>query len=204
MQVICLLTTLLASVASAHFVLTSPLSRGSDQSKGTAAPCGGFDAVGARSNLAFASDLTVNVLDPDSRVVVRYGVGDAPSKFPFVLRTHNYTTAGNYSLALDMAKIAGRTDFGTLPLGTIQVIVTSSNGVMYQCADVSVSASTPPTPATPATPSGSATPPHASGAPPAVNGTTPPKSSNGARGGVVGLAAIATQLMVVLPLALLL
>ncbi|KAJ1344012.1 hypothetical protein BSLG_001152 [Batrachochytrium salamandrivorans] len=155
--------------------------------EGTAAPCGGFDAVGARSNLAFASDLTVNVLDPDSRVVVRYGVGDAPSKFPFVLRTHNYTTAGNYSLALDMAKIAGRTDFGTLPLGTIQM-----------------SAYQPLHPPTPATPSGSATPPHASGAPPAVNGTTPPKSSNGARGGVVGLAAIATQLMVVLPLALLL
>ncbi|KAJ1345118.1 hypothetical protein BSLG_000633 [Batrachochytrium salamandrivorans] len=186
------LAAVLVPAVSAHFVLTSPPGRGFDELTEPTGPCGGFNTIGMRSSIEC-------VADTNASAVINFGPGANPTTFPYTLGHHHYAAIGEYTIMIDLAKagVPGNST-STASLGTIQVVVTSADGTLYQCADVSIGAGS--TPASPASPASSAPsiPSTSSGAP-AASGTAAAKAASGAESSLLGFTAIIRQLAAVLP-----
>ncbi|KAH6588517.1 hypothetical protein BASA61_005877 [Batrachochytrium salamandrivorans] len=198
------LAAVLVPAVSAHFVLTSPPGRGFDELTEPTGPCGGFNTIGMRSSIGMQSNITLKVADTNASAVINFGPGANPTTFPYTLGHHHYAAIGEYTITIDLAKagVPGNST-STASLGTIQVVVTSADGTLYQCADVSIGAgSTPASPASPASSASSAPgiPSTSSGAP-AASGTAAAKAASGAESSLLGFTAIIRQLAAVLPLA---
>ncbi|KAH6586504.1 hypothetical protein BASA50_000458 [Batrachochytrium salamandrivorans] len=198
------LAAVLVPAVSAHFVLTSPPGRGFDELTEPTGPCGGFNTIGMRSSIGMQSNITLKVADTNASAVINFGPGANPTTFPYTLGHHHYAAIGEYTIMIDLAKagVPGNST-STASLGTIQVVVTSADGTLYQCADVSIGAgSTPASPASPASSASSAPgiPSTSSGAP-AASGTAAAKAASGAESSLLGFTAIIRQLAAVLPLA---
>ncbi|KAH6586507.1 hypothetical protein BASA50_000461 [Batrachochytrium salamandrivorans] len=195
------LAAVLVPAVSAHFVLTSPPGRGFDELTEPTGPCGGFNTIGMRSSIGMQSNITLKVADTNASAVINFGPGANPTTFPYTLGHHHYAAIGEYTIMIDLAKagVPGNST-STASLGTIQVVVTSADGTLYQCADVSIGAGS--TPASPASPASSAPsiPSTSSGAP-AASGTAAAKAASGAESSLLGFTAIIRQLAAVLPLA---
>ncbi|KAH6602994.1 hypothetical protein BASA61_000562 [Batrachochytrium salamandrivorans] len=195
------LAAVLVPAVSAHFVLTSPPGRGFDELTEPTGPCGGFNTIGMRSSIGMQSNITLKVADTNASAVINFGPGANPTTFPYTLGHHHYAAIGEYTITIDLAKagVPGNST-STASLGTIQVVVTSADGTLYQCADVSIGAGS--TPASPASPASSAPsiPSTSSGAP-AASGTAAAKAASGAESSYLGFTVIIRQLAAVLPLA---
>ncbi|KAH6569261.1 hypothetical protein BASA81_015560 [Batrachochytrium salamandrivorans] len=198
------LAAVLVPAVSAHFVLTSPPGRGFDELTEPTGPCGGFNTIGMRSSIGMQSNITLKVADTNASAVINFGPGANPTTFPYTLGHHHYAAIGEYTITIDLAKagVPGNST-STASLGTIQVVVTSADGTLYQCADVSIGAgSTPASPASPASSASSAPGiPSTSSVAPAASGTAAAKAASGAESSLLGFTAIIRQLAAVLPLA---
>ncbi|KAH6572671.1 hypothetical protein BASA60_006482 [Batrachochytrium salamandrivorans] len=196
------LAAVLVPAVSAHFVLTSPPGRGFDELTEPTGPCGGFNTIGMRSSIGMQSNITLKVADTNASAVINFGPGANPTTFPYTLGHHHYAAIGEYTITIDLAKagVPGNST-STASLGTIQVVVTSADGTLYQCADVSIGAGS--TPASPASPASSSAPgiPSTSSVAPAASGTAAAKAASGAESSLLGFTAIIRQLAAVLPLA---
>ncbi|KAH9245805.1 hypothetical protein BASA81_016696 [Batrachochytrium salamandrivorans] len=195
------LAAVLVPAVSAHFVLTSPPGRGFDELTEPTGPCGGFNTIGMRSSIGMQSNITLKVADTNASAVINFGPGANPTTFPYTLGHHHYAAIGEYTIMIDLAKagVPGNST-STASLGTIQVVVTSADGTLYQCADVSIGAGS--TPASPASPASSApNTPSTSSVAPAASGTAAAKAASGAESSLLGFTAIIRQLAAVLPLA---
>ncbi|KAH6569265.1 hypothetical protein BASA62_005013 [Batrachochytrium salamandrivorans] len=174
------LAAVLVPAVSAHFVLTSPPGRGFDELTEPTGPCGGFNTIGMRSSIGMQSNITLKVADTNASAVINFGPGANPTTFPYTLGHHHYAAIGEYTITIDLAKagVPGNST-STASLGTIQVVVTSADGTLYQCADVSIGAGS--TPASPASPASSAPSiPSTSSVAPAASGTAAAKAASGA------------------------
>ncbi|EGF77258.1 hypothetical protein BATDEDRAFT_36124 [Batrachochytrium dendrobatidis JAM81] len=140
MQLVTAFIAALASSASAHFILTSPATRGFDELKESTAPCGGYNTVASRTNAALKSNLVLEIADANAVITVKFGPGENPTTFPYTLGSRNYTAVGNYTIPIDMtsANASGILQMGQI--GTIQVILQGTDGMLYQCADITLAA----------------------------------------------------------------
>ncbi|KAL2912599.1 hypothetical protein HK105_207907 [Polyrhizophydium stewartii] len=122
-----------AHAVSAHFILTSPPSRGFDELIESQAPCGGFNTTSAtRTTVNTLTTLNLTIADRGSQLVVKFGTGDNPTSFPVQVASAGWSDTGIFPIQISLAP----TNITSPVNGTIQIVLTSKDGVLYQCADV--------------------------------------------------------------------
>jgi len=131
----------LLPLASAHFLLNWPPSRGFDDDKAVTFPCGGFDSV-SKNRTAFPAtggpiQLDMHHTQTDIMVILALG-SDPGSNYNIVLRP-TVAEEGLGNFCLGMVSVPEGLNFTEGQDATIQVVSNGDpNGGLYQCADVTL------------------------------------------------------------------
>ncbi|KAI8907978.1 hypothetical protein EDD86DRAFT_208646 [Gorgonomyces haynaldii] len=183
----------LLSSVSAHFKLTAPPPRGFDEITQPTGPCGGFNTVGARTPLALKGNLAMDIADKDTTVNVFAGL--STTTFPTLIGKASFTALGRYQVPYDLTPLvsAGLKQGGQ---ATIQIQVQGSDGLLFGCADITLSGGQTPSTTATAAPqeshSHATTTASASSASKTAAATASPTILSGAtQAGVFGVAALA-------------
>ncbi|EGF81337.1 hypothetical protein BATDEDRAFT_36874 [Batrachochytrium dendrobatidis JAM81] len=152
MLVACLFAFAAISPAAAHFTMTSPPARGTDELVQDQGPCGGFGTPSSsRATFGGDSKVSIRMADSVAEAVIYLGVGDNPTSFPHELGRQSFTKIGVYDMSVDFSKLPDTVSDKTQ--ATVQVVLSGGHGTLYQCGDVVVNrpASAPaPAPSAPA------------------------------------------------------
>ncbi|KAI9263167.1 hypothetical protein BDA99DRAFT_407798, partial [Phascolomyces articulosus] len=132
--------TVLQSV-SAHYQLTYPQSRGFNEDREPTAPCGGFDSVSSRSQFPLQNGFVqINSGHTDYTYEVKLVTNSTnPTASDFTSAPTVAKGSRNYPadacLPIDLGNVQGLSA-GTN--ATIQVVYDGGDGLLYQCADVTL------------------------------------------------------------------
>ncbi|KAG0170636.1 hypothetical protein DFQ28_000160 [Apophysomyces sp. BC1034] len=134
------LALLLVSVASAHFQLTYPTSRGFNEDQEPTAPCGGFDSVQPRTQFPLQNGFVeIAAHHPQYTYQVNVLINNQPTTADFVAANLKQIAMGqrNYPMAACLpVNFANVTDAKNGVNATIQVLFNGGDGQLYQCTDV--------------------------------------------------------------------
>ncbi|KAK9474135.1 uncharacterized protein V1510DRAFT_412522 [Dipodascopsis tothii] len=133
----------LAGLASAHFTLNYPTSRGSDHDTQTTGPCGGLSTSSSRTAVD-ADGFPVAITS--SHTSGGFAVYFCPKSSCTTASDFNITLldtileegAGNFCMPEISIPESVLSSNGTMN-GTVQVMMISDDGNLYNCADVSLS-----------------------------------------------------------------
>ncbi|KAI9219271.1 hypothetical protein BC828DRAFT_386555 [Blastocladiella britannica] len=143
------LFAVLANTVSAHYTLTTPAARGTDEDKLVQAPCGGFNSVqGTRADWPLGQPIQINAEHANSNFTTYLSLKPAPAALadfqpisnallsglgklsvPFPLTAIPAAAAKALSVQVSGADLVGKT-------GTIMTTFDAGDGVFYQCGDV--------------------------------------------------------------------
>ena len=131
---VALKTLALASVATAHFVLNYPTSRGFDDELEPQAPCGGFNTVNStRSSFQLSGgQYQINSRHATANVEVHFSSNGQNFSSQAV---QSYTITGLGTACLSLPQLSG---YSAGDNATLQVVyrAASENEALYQCADI--------------------------------------------------------------------
>ncbi|EGF81336.1 hypothetical protein BATDEDRAFT_34896 [Batrachochytrium dendrobatidis JAM81] len=131
------LTALVASPVFAHFKLTNPPARGSDELTQDQGPCGGYNTPQtSRPDFKKDSKVSIRMADKTAEATVYLGTGGNPTSFPYQIGHQSFTKIGVYDMSVDFSKLPASVKTGSV--ATVQIILKGDHGTLYQCADVKV------------------------------------------------------------------
>nr|KAJ3416025.1 hypothetical protein HK105_001363 [Polyrhizophydium stewartii] len=137
------------------------------------------------------TNISLTIADANSSVVVNFGTGENPAAFSVPIGKGSWVARGNFSVPIDLTAA----NITTAIKGTIQVVLTGGDGVLYQCADVDFNPS-----ATSGTTTGGST-----GSSPSVSGTpaaTGMPAKAGGSNAAVSTRTVANSALMLLPVLL--
>ncbi|KAI8609614.1 hypothetical protein BC830DRAFT_1233221 [Chytriomyces sp. MP71] len=135
---------LVASAASAHFIIQSPPSRPFDDDGEAKGPCGN-QPLGARTHFPITGGSIIgDLFHPTATANFSIVIGNTDplaSQFGQVFigpGSNVQLTEGEFSAGpIDLSKVQGAVDGAS---GTIQVALSTVDGLLYQCIDVTLDA----------------------------------------------------------------
>ncbi|KAI9137135.1 hypothetical protein BKA69DRAFT_1178361 [Paraphysoderma sedebokerense] len=150
-----ILSLLLAASVNAHYKLTVPPARGSDEEKQLQGPCGGYNSVQSpRNRLSTKPEIEIKAFHPKAEFSLLISFLPNPSKtsdFVYLLNT-TLPDAKPYKIPVDLSApqtlSALSAKFGDsfktaeslvgkeATIGTIYESLEARDGVLYQCSDV--------------------------------------------------------------------
>ncbi|KAJ3230237.1 hypothetical protein HDU81_004649 [Chytriomyces hyalinus] len=197
MQALALL--LAASSAYAHFTISSPKSRKFDEDTENLGPCGN-QVLGARSQFpitggSIKGDLFHPTATANFSIVISNTDPTASQFGKLFVPIEGGKEATNVALKqgsfdsgnIDLSKISGAVDGAN---ATLQVVVTTTDGILYQCMDVTLSKDAA------AAPAGSSAASTANAAASATGATTTTTKSSAMGKGLGLLVAVAGMLFI--------
>ncbi|KAI9096658.1 hypothetical protein DFS34DRAFT_570012, partial [Phlyctochytrium arcticum] len=140
---------LIASV-SAHFELVKPTGRGFDEGREPIPPCGGFDSVQTtRSSFPLTgATISQGVYHNNARIEYFIIFSANPTAADFgsnsttrktLYPTETGINGGTHTITVDLANNTNLTSMATAGTpATIQILFDGGDGMLYQCADVTL------------------------------------------------------------------
>jgi len=140
-----LICSLFLSVVYAHWIVSSPPTRGWNDSTNPNPPCGGFSTPEANRVLYPATGLTVGwtILDGVGVVSILFGTGSNPSTFAATGQSFGVNATGQNGLG-DYVETIILPGITSSTVGTIQFIYNDTESEpFYQCIDITGSTPAP-------------------------------------------------------------
>ncbi|KAI9318864.1 hypothetical protein DFJ73DRAFT_967430, partial [Zopfochytrium polystomum] len=131
----------LLAVVNAHYVLTSPLTRGFSDDDEPTAPCGGFDSPVNPVAFPLQSSVAISAFHSTGTVNVSIKIGDADDFTQVTSVTVDFGKVDpcsnippwNSTIPVDLSALSGATEGGQ---AVIQTVFDGPTVRLYQCADV--------------------------------------------------------------------